>query len=360
MDGSEHAAPACPDAVAARATAALARFPPAAGLELGEIPEPGLINRTWSVGVPPRFVLQLVNPVIPAPADERLDLVTRHLALHGLPTPRLVRDRFGRAATPDPEGGRWRLLTFVPGTTWHRLPHPRHACAAGALVGRFHAALQDLAGQLEPLRLQVHETPRHMRRLEETLSSCADHRLAAGIRRTGEGILDCWRRYGAAVGGLTLPERPAHGDLKVSNVRFDPDGEKAVCLVDFDTLGRLPLDAEIGDALRSWCNPLGEDAGSARVDVELFAATVEGYLRAATFVTVTEREALVPGLWRIATELAARFCVDAHEERYFGWDPRVSPSRGDHNLLRARCQLELALDVERRRGELQAIVTRVG
>lgn len=338
----------------------LGRFPDTAGLSVHELPDAGLINRTWSVGVPPRFVIQLVNPVIPEPADERIDLVTRHLASRRLPTPLLVRDREGRCAVPASKGGRWRLLTFVPGTTWHRLRDHRHARSAGALVGRFHAALQDLPDPLEPLRLQVHDTPRQMRRLEGILQRCSDHRLRAGITSTGEEILRSWESFRAEVAGLDLANRPAHGDLKASNVRFDPTGEDAVCLVDLDTLGRLPLDAEIGDALRSWCNPLGEDAGRGLVDLDIFAAAVAGYLAEAAFVEPRERDAIVLGMWRISVELAARFCADADQESYFGWDPKVAPSRGDHNLLRARCQLSLALDVEARRSELERLVAAVG
>jgi len=342
--------------LARRAGAVLDRFPHATGLPVEEIPDGGLINRTWAVGVPPRFVIQLVNPMIPEAADERIDLVTHHLDTRGLPTPLLVRDREGRCAVPASGGGRWRLLTFVPGTTLHRLPHARHAHAAASLVGRFHTALQDLPDPLDPLRFQVHDTPGHMGHLEGVIEDCSDHRLAAAIRGAGEQILRCWERCRRDLVELHVPGRPAHGDLKVSNVRFDPDGEGATCLVDLDTLGRLPVEMEIGDALRSWCNPLGENAESGRVDLDLFQATVGGYLREAAFLLPRERAALVLGMWHIAVELAARFCVDAYRESYFGWDPRVAPSRADHNLLRARCQLSLALDVERRRAELERVV----
>jgi Ser/Thr protein kinase RdoA (MazF antagonist) len=234
--------------------------------------------------------------------------------------------------------------------------HPGHAGSAGALVGRFHLALQSLGDPLEPLRLQVHDTPAHMRRLELVVATCDRHRLAADIRATASSVLEAWARYCSAYGDLALPERPCHGDLKISNVRFDPTGERALCLIDLDTLGRLPLDAEVGDALRSWCNPSGEDTAAARVDLEVFTAAVTGYLGTATFVTTAERAGLVAGLRRIATELAARFCTDAYEESYFGWNPRVAPGRGEHNLLRARAQLALALDAERRRAELERVV----
>ena len=56
------------------------------------------------------------------------------------------------------------------------------------------------------------------------------------------------------------------------------------------------------------------------------------------------------GIWRgfpaatlrITVELAARFCADAHEETYFGWDRERFASASAHNQARATSQLHLA------------------
>ena len=54
-----------------------------------------------------------------------------------------------------------------------------------------------------------------------------------------------------------------------------------------------------------------------------------------------ERRALLLGPEWISLELAARFAADALRENYFGWDPTRFPSRGAHNLVRARGQWAL-------------------
>jgi hypothetical protein len=64
----------------------------------------------------------------------------------------------------------------------------------------------------------------------------------------------------------------------------------------------------------------------------------------------------VSGVQTIALELAARFCVDAFEDRYFGWDPQRFPSRREHNRVRAAGQLELAQAVASQRIAAEAIV----
>jgi Ser/Thr protein kinase RdoA (MazF antagonist) len=190
-----------------------------------------------------------------------------------------------------------------------------------------------------------------MTRLAEGLVKLSDRRLFADVEPLACEILGQWAGWD---GSLELPERVSHGDLKISNLRFHADGS-ALCLLDLDTLGTLSIDAELGDAWRSWCNPAGEDAAAARLDRAIFEAAVLGYLGVHP-LTGEERECLVVGIERIALELASRFAVDALEECYFGFDPEVAPTRGDHNLMRARGQLTLARSVASQRSALEAIV----
>ena len=142
----------------------------------------------------------------------------------------------------------------------------------------------------------------------------------------------------------------------MANILFGPSGE-AVCLVDLDTVGLMPWPHEMGDALRSWCNPAGEDTSDNAVDLTLFRAAVEGYAsQAGDVVTRAEVERLVDGLSVICLELAARFLADALNESYFGWSPQLYASRGEHNLVRALGQWSLHESVESQRASLEAVV----
>jgi hypothetical protein len=139
-----------------------------------------------------------------------------------------------------------------------------------------------------------------------------------------------------------------HGDLKLSNLLFESaSGEgrdRAHALVDFDTLMRGTLWMELGDLWRSWCNAAGEDAQRPRFDLEVFAASGEGF--AAGYgapLEAVEVESLAAAPERITLELCARFVTDALEEHYFGWgrgalcDPRRPqrrPGRGPMAALR--------------------------
>ncbi len=322
----------------------------------------GLINKTFLVecaGV--SAVFQRLHPVFAASVNEDIDAVTRHLARKGLVTPRVVPADDGALCVDDPESGRpWRALSYIDGESVDRIDAPpiaagERAHAAAALVARFHAALEDLDWQYRHVRAGVHDTDKHLFALDHALEAHGAHRLYADASTLGMQVLEA----GAALPSFaSLPTRNCHGDLKISNVLFRNGSAAALCLVDLDTLGRMSWPFEMGDALRSWCNPRGEDVDDADVDVAIFTAAVDGYAAGGGRPSDGEARALVDGLFTICVELSARFCADALNESYFGWDERRFPGRGEHNLLRARGQWALARAVARRREELCAVVRR--
>ena len=312
----------------------------------------GLINATFVVreAAAPCFVLQRLHPVFGAEVNLDLDAVTAHLAARGLDTPRLVRTRDG-AAWCEHDGRVWRALTFVEGSAVHAVPDPAWAEAGGALVGQFHRALAELSNNYRFVRAGVHDTAAHLARLAERVADAGGDAEAVAL---GREIL-------AAAGGLPpLPataRRHVHGDLKISNLLFREDPLRAVALVDLDTLGKGTLAFELGDAMRSWCNPRGEDAADVRFELPIFAAAIAGFrAEAGALVTPDERASIVAGLETVCIELAARFAVDAFDDRYFGWDPARFPSRRAHNLVRARGQLALGLAVRAARRDALDLV----
>ncbi len=305
----------------------------------------GLINTTWWVRGPagrPLAVLQRLNTRIFRPeVHEDIEAVATRLAEAGLETPRLLRTRAGDLWDTDADGGVWRCLSVVGDRTVDKLEDPADARSAGELVGRFHAAVRDLVWDFRMVRPGAHDTDAHVAGMWRTLDAHPEHRLHAQVLELAKELTSAWAQWS---GPRMLPERIAHGDLKISNVRFE--GPRAVALIDLDTLARSTLDVELGDAMRSWCNPLAEDTLDARFDLELFAAAMSGYAAGAAEAPPSDIEwlSIVPGIERICLALACRFARDAIEESYFGFDPAFG-GRGEHNLLRARGQARLAADV---------------
>jgi Ser/Thr protein kinase RdoA (MazF antagonist) len=311
----------------------------------------GLINRSLLLEVDDaRAVLQRVSPIFSPRIHENIAAVTARLAEAGLETPRLVATRTGAPFVAGPDlgagargEGLWRLLTHVEGVGFDAVTTARQARSAGRLIARFHLALEGLSHEFVGLRANVHDTPAHLGRLAEVAATRGQHRLGADVRALAEQI---------AVAAEALPPLPVlaprvcHGDLKFSNVLFadhePPASERAVCLIDLDTVGPLSLAFELGDAWRSWCNRAGEDVPEAALDLDVMRASLEGYRDGwGRGLDVETRRALVLGVEWVSLELAARFAADAILESYFGWDARRFPGRGEHNLVRARGQWSL-------------------
>ncbi|MBI5548917.1 MAG: phosphotransferase [Deltaproteobacteria bacterium] len=317
----------------------------------------GLDNRTFRVeGRGGPVIVQRLHPVFAGTVNEDIEAVTAHLSSKGLVTPRPVRCDDGALWVEGADERPWRALSCIEGESFDRILSPAHAREAGRLVARFHLAVADLAHTYRHVRVGVHDTAKHLAGLRRALQDHPGHRLhgevaalAARLFAEAERLPDLSR----------MPARHAHGDLKISNVLFRED--RAVCLVDLDTLGLMSWPLEMGDALRSWCNSNGEDVHEATVDSAIFEAALEGYgeiARPAAFPSREEALALVDGLATICLELAARFLADALAETYFGFDASRFPARGEHNLLRGRGQWALFQSVARARPELEASVLR--
>ena len=301
----------------------------------------GLINLTYRIRArDAEYVLQRVSAIFDPAIHHNICAVTRRLARAGLPTPELLDSNQGRPWLDLGPGGVWRLMTLVEGAGVDVVQSLAQAHSAGALVASFHRALDGMDHPFAGLRLGVHDTAQHLEQLRSSLATLHEHRLHADVAELGTAILDAAARL------PPMPElapRVCHGDLKLNNLLFAdsvaPGRDRAVCLIDLDTVGPMPLGWELGDAWRSWCNPGGENQASAQFDLEIFRASWLGYAAGlGREPTADERRALLLGVEWVSLELCARFAADALRERYFGWDATRFRGRGEHNLVRARGQ----------------------
>ncbi|MEB3260913.1 MAG: aminoglycoside phosphotransferase family protein, partial [Cyanobacteriota bacterium] len=228
------------------------------------------------------------------------------------------------SASGDPwletEGEFWRAIRYVPSTTSpDKLETPAQAREVGYGLGRFHELLHDLpCDQLADTLEGFHITPlylEHYRAVHGSASSAGRdpereewaHRFI-GERAAWAGVLEEAKAAGE------LPLRPIHGDPKVTNVLLDAASGQAVALVDLDTVKPGLVHYDIGDALRSGCNPLGEETTAfeaVRFDLGLCEALLEGYGAAAhRFLSPADHRYLFDAIRLLSFELGVRFFTD--------------------------------------------------
>jgi len=232
---------------------------------------------------------------------------------------------------------RWyRALTYIPGVTIHDGLAPESAESAGALIGRFHAALADVQLDIETPIAHFHDTQYYMDRLERVRTQYADTEKDSVLAPFVSEITERYRLL--TYNPNRLPTRIIHGDLKISNVRFDAHMD-AAALIDMDTLMHGTILTEMGDALRSWCGIAGEDNREQIFDRDVYEAACAGYVRTvAPHLTHHEIDSIPHGIQLLTLELAARFAMDAYEEVYFA-QSSMYPTLYEQNKTRAENQL---------------------
>ena len=259
----------------------------------------------------------------------------------------------------DPEGSFWRAMSFIDGSqSFEIIEDVEHAREVGFALGMFHNLLSDLPSNKLLDTLQgFHITPRYLHHYDKVLrqkrprkSPEVDYGLQfIQERRAGANVLENAKEQGRLV------IRPIHGDPKVNNVMIDNATGEAISIVDLDTVKPGLVHYDIGDCLRSGCNPLGEETEQCemvRFDPELCQAILQGYLSVAKdFLTDNDYEYLYEAIRLIAFELGLRFFTDYLEGNVY-----FKAKYQEHNLARALVQFKLTESIESQATAIQAII----
>jgi Ser/Thr protein kinase RdoA (MazF antagonist) len=225
----------------------------------------------------------------------------------------------------------------------------------------FHTLLSDLpADRLADTLEGFHITPRYLRHYDEVLSKQTQGKspevnycLAFVSRRSA------WAHVlenAQAQGKLFL--RAIHGDPKVNNILMDSVTGQAVSIVDLDTVKPGLVHYDIGDCLRSGCNPLGEETEeweTVRFETDLCRSILQGYIpMARKFLTGNDFDYIYDAIRLIAFELGLRFFTDHLEG-----DVYFKVRRPDHNLARALVQFRLTESIESREPAIRGIIREI-
>lgn len=144
-----------------------------------------------------------------------------------------------------------------------------------------------------------------------------------------------------------IPYRVTHNDTKVNNVLMSKKTGEYLAVIDLDTVMPGSLLYDYGDGIRSTSSTALEDEkdlSKVSIDLKMFENYTDGYM-SEMVECITENEiALMGEAIRIITlELAMRFLND-----YINGDVYFKTDYYNHNLDRARNQLALVKDIEKK------------
>jgi Ser/Thr protein kinase RdoA (MazF antagonist) len=273
--------------------------------------------------------------------------------------PRVLLDQENQDHWVDPNGSFWRALSFIDGaTSFETIKDMVHASEVGYALGMLHHLLSDLPSErLTDTLAGFHVTPRYLEHYDMISAKISAGKRTevdycirfVSERRGWAHVLENARAEGR------LPLRSIHGDPKVNNIMMDAATGQAVSIVDLDTVKPGLLHYDIGDCLRSGCNPLGEEPvrwEMVRCETEICRAILQGYLSLARgFLTENDYAYLFDSMRLIAFELGLRFFTDYLEGNVY-----FKARHQDHNLLRALVQFKLTESIEAQAEAIRTII----
>ena len=280
--------------------------------------------------------------------------------------PRLIPAKDGKYFAVDGDGHYWRALSVISSaSSYETIQTPEHAYEVGAVLGQFHRIFSMIpVERLSDTLPGFHVTPNYLAQLDAALAtpegksratSSPAARRALDFINERRGIVsvleDAHRR-----GELTM--RVIHGDPKTANVMIDDATGKGTSIIDLDTVKPGLVHYDLGDCLRSCCNPMGEDAadlGAVVFDTDLCEMVMEGYKAYSRgFLTDADRGYLYDAIRLITFELGLRFYAD-----FVAGDVYFRVRHPGQNLDRARVQFKLCSSIETRESQVHRVLEKL-
>ena len=274
---------------------------------------------------------------------------------------RLIPSRDGKTWIVDNAGNYWRMYIFISNHhSYNYVDNPDKAFEGGKAIGRFQAMLADMPGgplfetipwfhnierRLETFNSKIEENPAGRvesvkKEIDLILQRAEEMKIILKLGREGK-----------------IPLRITHNDTKFNNILLD-ENDKALCVIDLDTVMPGYIHYDFGDAIRTAANTASEDENDlskVKMDINLFKAYSEGYL-SETVETLNDVEkeflAFAPRL--ITYTIALRFLTD-----FIDGDNYFKIHHPLHNLQRARAQLRLVISMEEQYGEMLNIISKL-
>ena len=328
----------------------------------------GHINQTYKVnfirddGKKKSYIVQAINTNVfrdPVRVMHNIDLVTEHLhvkapdkkALHFHHTA----DRKTYWIGAD---GFWRLFNYIPSRTYDCSSDCEIVRNAGRAFGTFQQMLDDFDVELIHETIPFfHDTIKRYESLMNVVKSDPVHRVSV-VQDELNWLLEvqaqaCSLTLMQREG--TLPVRVTHNDTKINNVLFEENGKDAIVVIDLDTVMPGLVGHDFGDAIRSSANTAAEDCtepDKVHIDLNVFRSFTDGFLnQMACSLSKKELKTLAKSSFCMTCELAVRFLTD-----YLQGDTYFKVDYPEHNLVRTRSQIALAMDILKNMDTMEKII----
>lgn len=338
----------------------------------------GYINQTYRVetlsetGHVHKYTLQRINTNVFPDVDalmENFKLTTEHL--HGnLTLPGYHKRGSVQTIRTTKDGhvflkeisGCWRMMPYFDGVYSLDIPDsPETFYHAGIAFGSFLKEMSDVdIGEIKVVIPNFHNTKIRYADLEEAITQDPKGRVK-NVTPEIEFVRARVDKYGIISDALDsgkIPLRICHNDCNLNNILFDNETHLPVAIIDLDTVMPSSPLYDFGDSMRIGTNTAKDDEkdlSKVSCDLNLYEQYARGYLTACGDVLTKEELELLPYASLVITsEDGIRFLMD-----YINGDIYYNIYYPDQNLDRARTQLKLVEDMERKLPQIKAILRKI-
>ena len=272
-----------------------------------EICSSGHINKTYAVtyllnnGQQKKYILQYVNTNVFPNLPELMQNIKRvtkyirdNLEKNGIKDDRLTITIID-TIDDNPDSiydNNWRMEEFIDNTkTYLTTDSLDILTEAGRAAGKFQKYLDGFeADKLFEIIPKFHYTPNRVKQLKDAMES-EENKLKRPERFllakeyldfvTDERRLERTSIITDKLEKNIIPLRVTHNDTKLSNILFDKDTNKSVCLIDLDTVMPGALAYDFGEGLRTGITTAKEDEqdlSKVKIDINRFESYTKGFL----------------------------------------------------------------------------------
>lgn len=319
------------------------------------------------------YLLQRINNKIFKNIPElqhNIERVTFHLKrkLNNIPGTNIKRECLslipshdGNTWIIDNDGNYWRMYIFISDhRSYDIVDSSDKAFEGGKAIGRFQAMLSDMPG--EPLFETIpafHNIEKRLNTLKLKIDQDPVRRVCC-VRKEIDQVFQRSEKMNVILKlgkEEKIPLRITHNDTKFNNILLDKNN-KALCVIDLDTVMPGYVHYDFGDAIRTAANTAAEDEKDLsliHLNIDLFKSYSEGYFSETyNILNYIEKEYLAFAPLLITYTIAVRFLSD-----YIDGDTYFKIHHEDHNLQRARAQLRLLMSMEEQYNSMKKVIRRL-
>ena len=255
----------------------------------------------------------------------------------------------------------WNLSFFIADSiTYEKTPSKEIAFEAGKITGDFLNNTADVdCDELETILPDFHSVTQRYNQFLEALNTTSEKQKeqAKTLINFVQTHISKMQVLDVAIAEQKLPIRVTHNDTKISNILFSKN-QKAICLIDTDTVMPGVLHFDYGDAIRTICNAADEDEkdiNKVQFQMEYFKAYTLGFSeRVKKSCTDNEIDYLPISIQILPFIMGLRFLTDfLNNNKYYKIKYPL------HNFDRTQNQFALVTEIQTHFEEVKEYISTV-